>query len=144
MSVRRRRRDPWIRVEPLLRRVIEDVEGLVAEVVLIDYAMGMVTLLPDITGEIFAYCEGESAFDQLSAAFDGNVLCRGEQDVDVVRHYDEGVKLEFSRVAIAEECGDEEFGDGVALKYAATFVGDGSEDVSLKFEAHGGRACPGG
>ena len=103
---------PWIGIEPLLRRIVEDVEGLVAEVVLIDNAMGVVALLPYLAGEILADGEGETAFDQLGAAFDGDVRCGGEQDVDVVGHYDEGMELEFSGVAIAEECGDEEFGDG--------------------------------
>ena len=64
--------------------------------------------------------------------------------MDVVRHRDEGVQLEFSGVAIAEECGDEELGDGVALKDAAALVRDGGEHVGLGFEAHGGRACPRG
>ena len=62
----------------------------------------------------------------------------------MVWHDDEGVELEFARVAIAEECGDEEFGGGGALKEAMALVGDGSEGVGLGVEAHGGRACPGG
>jgi hypothetical protein len=117
---------------------------LIAEVLFIDYAVGMVVLLPYLAREIFADCEGESAFDQLGTAFDGDARRWGEQDVDVVRHDDEGVKLEFAGVAIAEERGDEEFCDGVALKDAAALVGDGSEGVGLGFEAHGGRAYPGG
>jgi len=104
----------------------------------------MVSLLPYLTWQILARGEGESALDQLGAAFDGDVLRRGEQDVNVVGHYDEGMKLELSRVAIAEEYGDKEFGDRVALKDAAALVGDGGEHVGLGFEAHDGRACPRG
>jgi hypothetical protein len=62
----------------------------------------------------------------------------------VVGHDDEGVKLEFAGVAIAEKCGDEEFGGCGALEEAATLVSYGSEGVDMGFEAHGGRACPGG
>jgi hypothetical protein len=138
------RRDPWIGVEALLRWVVEDVEGLVAEVVFIDYAVGVVALLPYLAWEFLAYGEGESAFDQLGAAFDGNVLCWGKQDVDVVGHDDEGVELEFSGIAITEERGDEEFSDSISLEDTATLVGDGGEDVGLGLEAHYGRACPGG
>jgi hypothetical protein len=64
--------------------------------------------------------------------------------VDVIRHYDEGVKVEFAGVAITEECGDEEFGGGGALEESAALVRYGSEYVGLGFEAHGGRACPRG
>jgi hypothetical protein len=64
--------------------------------------------------------------------------------VDVVRHHDEGVKVEFSGVAIAEEGGDEEFGGCGALEEATALVAYGSEGIDLGFEAHGGRACPGG
>jgi hypothetical protein len=52
------------------------------------------------------------------------------------------VKVEFSGVAIAEECGDEEFGGCGALEEAMTLVSYGSEYVGLGFEAHGGKACP--
>ena len=124
--------------------VVEDVEGLVAEVFLIDHAVGVIAVLPYLAGEILAYGEGESALDELGAAFDGHVRGRGEPDVDVVGHDDEGGELEFVRVAITEECGDEEFGGGGALEEAMTLVGYGSEGVGLGFEAHGGRACPGG
>jgi hypothetical protein len=102
---------------------------LVAEVFLIDNSVGVVILLPYLAGEILAHREGEPAFDQLGAAFDCNVWCWGKQDVDVVGHHDEGVELEFSGVSIAEERGNEEFSDGVALEDAASLVGDGSEDV---------------
>jgi len=144
MRVWCRRRDPRVCVEALLSGIIEDVEGLVAEVFLVDHAVGVVAVLPYLSWEVFAYGEGESALDELGAAFDGDVGGRGEQDVDVVRHDDECVKVEFSGVAIAEECGEEEFGGCGALEESMTLVSYGSEGVGLRFEAHGGRACPGG
>jgi hypothetical protein len=144
MRVRCRRRDPGICVESLLRGIVEDVEGLVAEVFLIDNAVCVVAILPNLTWEFFADGEGESALDELGAAFDGHVRGRGEQDVDVVGHDDESVELESAGVAIAEECVDEEFGGCGALEEATTLVSYGSEGVGLGFEAHGGRACPGG
>ena len=67
------RRDPWVGVEPLLCGIVEDVEGLVAEVFLIDHAVGVVTVLPYLVRKILAYGEGESAFDELGTAFDGHV-----------------------------------------------------------------------
>ena len=54
------------------------------------------------------------------------------------------MKVEFSGVAIAEEGGDEEFGGCGALEEATALVAYGSEGIDLGFEAHGGRACPGG
>ena len=64
--------------------------------------------------------------------------------MDVVGHDDEGVKVDFAGVAIAEEGGDEEFGGCGALEEAMPLMSYGSEGVGLGFEAHGGRACPGG
>ncbi len=64
--------------------------------------------------------------------------------MSVVGHDDESVELEFALVAVAEERCNEKLGDGVALENAAALVRDGGERVSLGFEAHGGRACPGG
>ena len=115
-----------------------------AEVFLIDHAVGMVAALPYLAGEFLADGEGESALDELGAAFDRHVRRGREQDMDVVGHDDEGVKLESAGVAISEECCDKEFGGGGALEETATLVGYGSEGVGLGFEAHGGRACPRG
>ena len=62
----------------------------------------------------------------------------------MVRHDDECVKVEFARVAIAEECSDKDFGGCGGLEEATTLVSYGGEGVALRFEAHGGRACPRG
>lgn len=64
--------------------------------------------------------------------------------MDVVGHDNEGVELKFAGVAIAEQRGDEEFGGFSTLEEAAALIRDGGEGVGLRFEAHGGRACPGG
>jgi hypothetical protein len=58
--------------------------------------------------------------------------------VDVVGHDDEDVELIFARVAVAEERGDEQFGDGGALEDAASLVGDRGECVGLGFESQAG------
>lgn len=106
-------------------------------------AVGMIALLPYFAGEYFAGAEGESALDQLRATFDRHVRGGCEQDVDVVRHYDEGVELEFAGVAVAEESSDEEFGGFGALEETAALVGDSGEGVGLRFQAHMGGRVPG-
>jgi hypothetical protein len=104
----------------------------------------MITLLPYLAGKFFANGEGEAAFHQLSAAFDGHVRRGCEQDMGVVGHDDKGVELEFALVAVAEERCNKKLGDGVPLEDAAALVGDGGERVGLGFEALDGRACPRG
>ena len=64
-------------VEPLLRWIIEDVEGLVAEVFLIDNTVGVVAVLPFLAREIFTRGIGKAALDELGAAFDGDAGCWG-------------------------------------------------------------------
>lgn len=61
----------------------------------------------------------------------------------MVGHNDEGVKPEFASVAIAEECGDEEFGSCGALEESAALVSYSREGIGLGFEAHGGGRVPG-
>jgi hypothetical protein len=107
--------DVWVCFEVLPDRVVEDVLGLVAQVIVVGDSVGVVALLPDLSGKIFSDSEGEAALDELGAAFDGHVGCGREQDVDVIGHDDEGVELEFAGVAVTEECGDEEFGSGCFL-----------------------------
>ena len=91
--------------------------------------MGMVSLLSNLAREILANRKGESALDQLSAALDGHLRCRSEQDVDVIRHYDKCVYLELLSVAVTKERSDEKFRDRIALKDPAPLMRDSSQHV---------------
>jgi hypothetical protein len=82
--------------------IIGDVQELTCEVVSVCNAMGVVAVLPDFSGLVFARSEGESAFDELGAAFDGVVLRGCEDYVDVVGHDDERVEKKPAGVAVAE------------------------------------------
>jgi hypothetical protein len=111
--------------QPLFDGIIDDIQDLIAEIAVIGHAMGMVALLPNFACKFFADCERKPALDELCASFDRLLRTGRQEDVDVVRHDDEGVQVKFARVAVAEERCDKEFGDCVALKDAATLMGDG-------------------
>ena len=66
--------------------------------------MGMIAVLPDFPGVVFADGEREAAFDELHRTFDGVIEGRCKKDVDVVGHDDEAVELEAALFAVAEEC----------------------------------------
>ena len=106
--------------------------------------MGVVALLPDLAGDGIACGEREAALDELCATFDRHVRRGSQQGMDVIGHDDEGMKAEFAGGAVAEERGDEELGGLGALEEAAALVSYGGEGVGLRFDAHRGRACPGG
>jgi len=116
---------------------------LIAQIVRIGHAMGVITFLPNFSWTILAYGKREPTLDELGAALDRHVWCGREEYVHVVGHHDEGVELEFACVTVAEECGDEEFSKGGVPEDASALVRDGGERVGLWFESHG-RACPGG
>jgi hypothetical protein len=46
---------------------------LVLKILCVYDPVSVVTLLPYVAGMLLAYGEGEAAFDELSAAFDGDV-----------------------------------------------------------------------
>ena len=129
--------DVWVCFEVFPDRVVEDVLGLVAQVIVVGDSVGVVALLPDLSAYVFADGEEEAALDELGAAFDGHVRCGSEQDVDVIGHHDEGVELEFTGVAITEERGDEKLGGCRSLEDASSLMGDGGECVGLGLESHG-------
>ena len=58
---------------------------------------------------------GEAALDKAHGAFDGDFE-RGEEEVDVVGHDDEGVEFEVAREAIVLEGFEEERGVGFELE----------------------------
>jgi len=64
--------------------------------------MGVVAVLPDLSGLIFASRKGKAALDELRAAFDGVICGRRDDGMDVVGHDDEGVEKEAVGVSIAE------------------------------------------
>ena len=66
-------------------------------------AVGVEGGLPDCAGELGADGMGESALDALHAAFYGLVFGRGDEDVEVFGHDDEGVELVASVVAVMKE-----------------------------------------
>ena len=72
-------------------RVIGDVEELVVVVVRVCDAVGVVAVLPDFSREVFANGEGEAAFYQLDAAFDGVIVGWRDEDVNMVGHDGEAV-----------------------------------------------------
>ena len=64
-------------------------------------ALFVEAFLPDIQ---FAFeLEGEASLDELYCFFERDVSCGCEQEVNVVRHYDEGVNLEAVLYAVLLE-----------------------------------------
>jgi hypothetical protein len=82
--------------------IIGDVQELTCEVVSVCNAMGVVAVLPDFSGLVFARSEGESAFDELGAAFDGVIGRRGDDGMDVVGHHDKSMQKEAVAIAVTE------------------------------------------
>ncbi len=82
--------------------------------------------LPNV--EFFLQAEGEASFDQLDCLLKGNRGCRGEQDVQMVRHDDEGVELVFALGAVIEKGLLEQLCRGCYLEEAAA-LGCGRGDV---------------
>ncbi len=61
----------------------------------------------------------------------------------MIGHDDESVELEFALVTVAEEGGDEEFGDDVPLEDASSLVCDGGQRVGLVLRRILGWLVPG-
>ena len=127
----------------LANRIVEDISDLSGEVEFVRDSVSVIAVLPDFSGLVFAGGEGEAAFDELHAAFDGVVRRWSDDDVDVVGHDDEGIEKETSGIAVAEERRDEEAGDKGALEDAAAVVGDRGDGVGLEVLPHGRRVSQG-
>ena len=82
--------------------IIDDVEELACEVVSVCNAMGVVAVLPDFSGLVFARNEGKAAFDELRAALDGVIGGRGDDGMDVVGHHDKSMQKEAAAIAVTE------------------------------------------
>ena len=94
--------------------------------------------VPDFSGRLFSGCEGVSALDELYAA--RGVLVDGgrDQDVDMVGHDGESMKLELAGVAVSEKRCDEELGVRGELKMAMTLVCRDPDRVGADALAEGG------
>jgi len=129
------------------RRVVGDVLLLRFKISEIADAMLMIAGVPYFAGRLIACSVGIPSFDELYG-FRGRYVCRrSDKDVDVVGHDDEGVDEEFTRVAIAEEGGDEEFGVSRALEVAMLLECRDRDGVCLGLLAdcgHEKRAYPRG
>lgn len=72
--------------------------------------------LPDLSQvpQFFLQAVGESALDELHGPFNGRIACDREQQMQVVRHDDEIVQLEFSRRNVGTQHVDQQ--QGIALR----------------------------
>ena len=86
---------------------------------------------PDV--ELAFEAEGEAAFDELHGFFERHIRRGSEESVEVIRHNDEGVKLEFSLGAIVEDGLLEEIGGGGDLEEASLLGGYSSDMVGASF-----------
>jgi len=91
--------------------------------------------LPD--GEAGGEAVGEASFDELHRTLEGDGL-RGEQEVEVVGHDDEGVEEVVAFAAVVLEGVEEEFGVGGDLEEAAAVVGGGGDEVGAGASGAGG------
>lgn len=88
-------------------------------------------LLPD--GEFGFETEGEASFDVLHGLLDGDVGRRGEEQVDVIGHEDEGVEfIAVFRAVVVEEL-EEQCRVCVGLKEAAAIGSDGGDEEGADF-----------
>jgi hypothetical protein len=60
--------------------------------------------------------------------------------VDMVRHDSEAVKEEFPRLAVAEECGNEEFGVFGSLEVSVAIEGQNSDCIGAELLSGRGHA----
>jgi hypothetical protein len=88
-------------------RVVVDVVAVSEEVISVTHAAVGETALPG--GELRGQAAGETAFDELDRAFEGDAG-GGEEKVNVVGHDDEGVEFVVAFAAVVLEGFEEEFG----------------------------------
>jgi len=85
--------------------------------------------------------ERESTLDELHGLFEGDVLCRRDQDMNVIGHEDECVELVASFGAVVFEQVEEKVRVRVGLKEAAAIRGHGGDEEGADFlrgEFHAG------
>ena len=102
-----------------------DIRTTDFEVFSITDAMVREASLPD--GEFGGETVGEASLDESDGAFEGNGL-RGEQEVDVVGHDDEGVEFVVTFGSVVLECCDEKFSVGGELEETASVVSSAGDE----------------
>jgi hypothetical protein len=106
-------------------------DGVLMNVVVADAVVGCVAdavvgeaSLPD--GEFGGETVGEASLDESDGSFEGFV--RGEKQVDVVGHDDEGVEFVVSFGSVVLEAFNKEFGVPFDLKEAAAVIGSAGDE----------------
>src|ERR1700679_3889386 len=105
--------------------VVVDVTAVGEEVVAVAHASVGKASLPD--WELRGHAAREASFDELDGTLEGDVLWR-EEEMDVVRHDDEGVEFVVAFVAVVLEGFEQEFGCGCNLEEVAAIVGLGADE----------------
>ena len=118
---------------------------VVGDVLLLDFVIVYVTDtvfviagVPDVAGELLPNREGKAAFDELKATRGACVNGRSDEDVDVIGHDDEAVKLETTLVAIAGKSLDHEFCVRRALEDAVALMGKDGDSVRVQLLTYRG------
>jgi hypothetical protein len=127
--------------------VLGDVEFLCFVVIEVTDTVFVIAGVPDFSGKLLANSEGVSAFYELKAGGGVLVLCRSDEDVEMVGHNDESVESEAALVAITKECGDHELCICGALEDSFALVREDGEGIGLELLAdcsHDKRAYPEG
>jgi hypothetical protein len=96
--------------EVLPRGVVGNVEKLTPKVTGVPDAMLVIAAVPNLPMRLIACCKGVASLDELDAFGSGLVNGRSNQNVHMIGHDDESMKLEASLSAIAEKCVKKEFG----------------------------------
>jgi hypothetical protein len=73
---------------------------LIAKIVFVYHAMGMISRLPNLTRILFAHREGKPTFDELRTALNGLARRRRKHDMEMIRHYNEAMQKKTSTIAI--------------------------------------------
>ena len=136
------RMEEWVICQLSFDRVVRDVEELVAIVFGVCDAMRVIGRLPDLSFELFANREGETAFDELDSFLNGIVWRK--ECMDMIRHDHKSMQEITRLIAVTEECSDHEVSICGALKDAVALMGYGGERVGLRVEAHRRNPYPGG
>jgi len=101
-------------------------------------------LFPD--GHFGFEAEGEAPFDVLNRLLDGDVWGRGDEEMEVVGHEDDGVELVAAFGAVVVEKLEEEVRVSVGLEEASALSGDGGDEEGSDFlrrEVHEGEVRAG-
>jgi hypothetical protein len=104
-----------------------DIRTTNFEVLSVTNAMVREAALPD--GELGGEAVGEASLDESDGALEGNGL-RGEQEVDVVGHDDEGVEFVVTFGPVVLEGCDEEFSVGGNLEETTSVVSSAGDEES--------------